>query len=98
MAEITRESALESRRLAENYEAYMQSPFGEALTAKLDEIDKNASDKALRGATPESTNVFFESRGRVAAVTQLKQLFADIEKEGSDARIWLQANPPQESA
>jgi hypothetical protein len=92
MADFTQESAREARDMYDGYQLFLSTPFGQKLVKKMRSIDQTASDKALRGSTPENTNVFFEARGTVSTIFQLNQMFRDIEKENEDAVTWLQAN------
>ncbi|MGV9002393.1 MAG: hypothetical protein ACOH18_05575 [Candidatus Saccharimonadaceae bacterium] len=96
MADFNNDTAREARDDFESMQMALSTPWGEKLKAKLEEIDTNASNKALRGDTPPNTNVFFESRGRVGAIFQINQLIIDTQKKNDDAILWQQNNPPTE--
>ena len=97
MADFTNETAREARDAYESMQMALSTPWGQNLKSLLKKIDKNAADKALRGATPENTNTFFESRGKAAAIFEINQMIRDTEKANEDAIKWQQANPPTES-
>lgn len=98
MADFDKDTANEARAEYDSMQMALSTPWGEKLVKKLAEIETNAVNKAMRGDTPPNTNVFFESRGRVGAAFQIKQLIKDTEKNNADAVAWLQANPPTEQA
>lgn len=97
MTDFTNETAREARDEYESMQMALSLPWGEKLKAKIDDIERTAYEGAMRGKTPENTNVFFESRGKVGAVWQLKQLIEDTTKNNADAIKWQQANPPVEA-
>lgn len=98
MPDMNAETAKEARDAYESMQAVLSTPFGTKLKETMKKIKKNAADKALQGQTPENTNVFFESRGKYAAMKELSNLITDTEKANADAIKWQQANPPQENA
>lgn len=97
MADMTAETAREARDEYESMQLVLSTPFGKKLRETLKKIRVNAANKALQGQTPENTNVFFESRGKYAAIKEVQNLITDTEKANADAIKWQQANPPQES-
>ena len=97
MADFNSDTAREARDDYESMQMALSTPWGQKLKNKIDDIERTAYESAMRGKTPENTNVYFEGRGKVSAVWQLKQLITDTEKLNEDAIKWQQANPPQES-
>lgn len=93
-----RDAAMAAKQLYENYQAHMQSDWGEKLRSKLAAIKDGAVSKSMEGKAPERDSEFYESRGAVSAVNQVRGLFAEVEKDYDTAVKWLQANPPQEGA
>ena len=98
MADMNAETAREARDEYESMQMALSTPFGGKLRDTLKKIKKNAANKALQGQTPENTNVFFESRGKFAAMKEVQNLITDTVKANDDAIAWQQANPPQEGS
>ena len=97
MAIDNREAAMEAKQLYENYQAFMTSEWGDKLKNKLADIKRVAVEKSMEGKAPERDTEFYESRGNVAAVNQIRGLFKEVEKDYETALTWLQANPLSES-
>lgn len=86
---MDKDAAREAIADYEAMEALFGSNFGSRLLEKLDELDKNAVDKAMRGPTPESNSVYLESRGKVLAVKQIRDFFHDVDTEHQEANAIL---------
>ena len=97
MADMNAETAREARDEYESMQMALSTPWGAKLKETLKKIKNNAANKALQGQTPDNTNVFFESRGKFAAIKEVQNLITDTQKANDDAIKWQQANPPQES-
>lgn len=82
---MDRKQAQEHRDRFDALEMVRGTKFGEELFAKFDEIEKSAIDKAMRGDTPENNVAYYENRGRLKAVQQLRQLVTDIETKNTEA-------------
>lgn len=86
---MDKDQALQAQADYESLQAFFGTHMGERLIEKLDEIDKAAVDKAMRGSTPENNNTYMESRGKVIAVKQVKSLFDDVDSEHREANAIL---------
>lgn len=61
------------------------SVLGHRLDALMAKIESDAITRAMHGKTPQDTNTYYETRGRLAVTREIKDLFDDIEKDNVEA-------------
>lgn len=84
-----KDAADEIRVLNETIGFLRQSELGQRLFAKLDDIERRATQRAMGGKTPEDLSAYMESRGEVRTVMTIRELFTDIEAQQQEALDFL---------
>lgn len=94
---MNKDKADKARATYETWVLVKESEFGKRILAELDKIEQQAITGALRGETPDSTNVLFERRGEYKAAQRIRTVFKDVEKENQDAVNWQTSVVPEEA-
>ena len=67
------------------------SDLGHGLNKRMLKLDQDAITRAMRGKTPEDRNTYFESRGVVKAIHDIRSYFDEVEENGKKAMDYLAA-------
>lgn len=87
-----RDAADVARALYETLKFFRESLLGQQLFKEMDDIERNATRRAMGGKTPQDQNAYLEARGEVRAVTTIRDLFDGVESQHQEALNFIAAD------
>lgn len=82
----------------EMLDTFLKSRIGKRYLAEMRRIQATATKASMLGKTPESNNVYMESRGKYAAVEQLRRFFTTVRDENESAIKVMQSYASKDKA